>query len=182
MAPQQPPTKDEKPGLLRSIGHHLNNFEFYISALALLGLVALLAISVGARYVAGLSVPWSEEVARFTFVAVIFASISYAAKEHRHIRVTMFVDKLFSGKARTLVFTLGDLVWLGYNAVVLYAVYVVLADMIEFPYNSAVLNLPMYFVYALIPIFFVTISIRILRGIIVRLGGEDIDGFQDELS
>lgn len=160
----------------------VNDFEYIISAAALLGLVALLTISIVARYVGGISVPWSEEVARFTFVALIFASISHTARQHRHIRVTTFVEKLFPKVGRVVVFTLGDLVWLAYNAVVLYAAYVILEDMVRYPYTSAVLNLPMYYVYAIIPIFFTTISIRIIQGMTLRLRGKDIDGYQDELS
>ncbi len=168
-------------GPIRQLGRLINDFEYIVSAIALLALVALLTISIGARYLGGTSVPWSEEVSRFMFIAVIFASISYAARQHRHIRVTMFVEKVFSEKAQKVVLTLGDLVWLGYNAVVLYAAYIVMADMFEFPFNSAVLNLPMYFVYAIIPIFFITISIRIVQSIRARLSGHNIDGYRDEL-
>lgn len=160
----------------------LNEFEFIVAAAALLGLVGLLTISILARYVGGMSVPWSEEVARFSFVAVIFASISYAARQHRHIRVTMFVEKMFSRKAQAVVFSFGDLIWLAYNIVVLYASYIILEDMFRYPYSSAVLNLPMYFVYAIIPIFFLSISIRIIQGIGARWRGEQIDGYKDELS
>ncbi len=169
-------------GMIRQVGRWVNDFEYIVSAFALLALVGLLTISIGARYVGGTSVPWSEEVSRFMFVAVIFASISYAARQHRHIRVTMFVEKVFSKQGQKVVFTLGDLVWLGYNFVVLYAVYIVMADMLKYPFNSAVLNLPMYVVYAAIPIFFITISIRIIQGIFARLSGQDIDGYKDELS
>ena len=160
----------------------LNEVEYAVAALALLGLVTLLTISIVARYVGGISVPWSEEVARFTFVAVIFASISYAARQHRHIRITMFVEKMFPRKAQIVVLTIGDLIWLAYNCVVLYASYVILEDMFKYPYSSAVLDLPMYYVYAIIPIFFVSISIRIVQGMIARLRGQLIDGFKDELS
>lgn len=179
--------KDQRPDQLartspiKRFGSLVNDFEYFVSAFALLALVFLLTISIGARYVGGTSVPWSEEVSRFMFIAVIFASISYAARQHRHIRVTMFVEKAFSKRAQQIVLTLGDLVWLGYNAVVLYAAYVVIADLFEFPFKSAVLNLPMYFVYAIIPIFFVTISIRIVQSILARLSGQNIDGYRDEL-
>lgn len=153
----------------------INDFEYIISAMALIGLVGMLTISILARYVGGISVPWSEEIARFMFIAVIFSSISYAARLHRHIRVTMFVEKLFNARARIIVFTIGDFIWLALNAVVLYGAYIIISDMFEFPFNSAVLNIPMYYIYLIIPIFSISLSIRIIQGIILRLQGVEID-------
>lgn len=153
----------------------LNEFEYCISALALLGLAGMLTISILARYVGGISIPWSEEISRFIFITLIFSSISYAARQHRHIRITMFVDKVFSKRIGKIIYTAGDLVWLGFNAAVLYGAYVIISDMFRYPFSSPVLNIPMYYIYAIIPLFFLTLSLRIIQGIIVRLRGEDID-------
>lgn len=157
---------------LRRLAHLVDDFEFLICAAALIALVILLTISIYARYVSGFSIPWSEEVARFMFIAVIFSSISYTARQHRHIRVTLFVEKLFSKPAQNIVFIIGDLIWLVFNGVVLYGAYIILSELFEYPYNSPVLNLPMYYVYGLIPIFFFTISIRVIQGIFARLRGK----------
>lgn len=76
---------------------------------------------------------------------------------------------------RWAVLIFGDVIWLGFNVAVLYGAYVIISDMYRYPYNSAVLNLPMYYVYAIIPIFYVTLSIRVIQGILARLRGEEID-------
>lgn len=149
----------------------IDDFEFYVCAVALIALVALLTISIYARYISGYSIPWSEEVARFMFIAVIFSSISYTARQHRHIRVTLLVEKLFSTSAQNIIFIIGDIVWLIFNAVILFGAYEILSELFEYPYNSPVLNLPMYYVYALIPIFFFTLSFRVIQGLIARLRG-----------
>lgn len=159
------------PRIKKRLLNVIDNFEFLVSAFALIALVVLLTISIYARYFSGFSIPWSEEVARFMFIAVIFSSISYTARQHRHIRVTLFVEKLFSKKAQNIVFIIGDIVWLVFNAVILYGAYIILSELFEYPYNSPVLNLPMYYVYAIIPIFFFTISVRVIQGIIKRLRG-----------
>lgn len=155
----------------KSLLNFINDFEFLVSAFALIALVVLLTISIYARYISGFSIPWSEEVARFMFIAVIFSSISYTARQHRHIRVTLFVEKLFSKKAQNIVFIIGDIIWLVFNAVILYGAYIILSELIEYPYNSPVLNLPMHYVYAIIPLFFFTISVRVIQGILKRLRG-----------
>lgn len=164
---------ESAPGLTlkKRVINIVNDFEFFISAIALIALVILLTISIYARYFSGFSIPWSEEVARFMFIAVIFSSISYTARQHRHIRVTLFVEKLFSKSAQNVVFIIGDIIWLVFNGVILYGAYVILSELFEYPYNSPVLNLPMYYVYAIIPIFFFTISIRVIQGILARLRG-----------
>lgn len=158
-----------------------NDFEYLVSAAALLGLVVMLTVSIVARYIAGMSVPWSEEVARFLFVAVIFASISYTARQHRHIRITLFVEKLFPERSHLYIFTIGDIVWLCFNAVVLYGAYEVITDMFRYPDRSAVLNVPLHFIYMLIPIFYLTFSFRIFQGIRARWRGEKIDSAKEEL-
>lgn len=163
--------KNHKTSAIRRLINIIDDFEFLISAAALIALVILLTISIYARYVSGFSIPWSEEVARFMFIAVIFSSISYTARQHRHIRVTLFVEKLFSKSAQNIVFIIGDLIWLLFNGVVLYGAYIILSELFEYPYNSPVLNLPMYYVYGLIPIFFFTISVRVIQGIFARLRG-----------
>lgn len=171
---QEPETITEGSNTLRLKRRLLNvidDFEFLVSAFALIALVVLLTISIYARYVSGFSIPWSEEVARFMFIAVIFSSISYTARQHRHIRVTLFVEKLFSKRAQNIIFIIGDIVWLIFNAVILYGAYVILSELFEYPYNSPVLNLPMYYVYAIIPLFFFTISVRVIQGVLKRLRG-----------
>jgi TRAP-type C4-dicarboxylate transport system permease small subunit len=163
-----------KGGFRRALAW-LNEFEYAVGSVALLGLVFMLAVTIIARYIGGMSIPWTEEVARFIFIALIFSSISFSARFFRHIRVTFFVERFLSDHLRRVVLIFGDLIWLCFNTAVLYGAYVIISDMYRYPYNSAVLNLPMYYVYAIIPIFYVTLSIRVIQGIVARLRGEEID-------
>jgi len=153
----------------------INDFEYLVSAFALLALVVLLTLSIYSRYISDISIAWSEEAARFMFVALIFASISYTARQHKHIRITLFIEKMLSKAGLRIMLTIGDLVWLVFNAVVLYAAYVVLIDLFEYPYNSPVLNVPMYYVYVLIPVFYITISFRVIQGMIARFHDQAFD-------
>lgn len=167
-------------GALRRVLAWLNEVEYAVGSVALLGLVFMLTMTIVARYIGGMSIPWTEEVARFTFIALIFSSISFSARFFRHIRVTFFVERFLSDHMRRAVLIFGDVIWLGFNGAVLYGAYEIISDMYRYPYNSAVLNLPMYYVYAIIPIFYVTLSIRVVQGILARLRGEEIDFHKED--
>lgn len=93
------PGPPRRSGLRRAIAW-LNEIEYTVGSAALLGLVFMLTMTIVARYIGGMSIPWTEEVARFTFIALIFSSISYSARFFRHIRVTFFVERFLSDPMR----------------------------------------------------------------------------------
>lgn len=59
------------------------------SAMLLLAIAQILF-----RYVFNFSVPWTEEVARWLFVWMIFLGSSLMLKEHGHLKITMIRDIL----------------------------------------------------------------------------------------
>jgi len=88
-----------------------------------LGLLALLILVVGlqvfSRYVLNHSLYWSEELARYMFIWLVFASAAMVLRMDRHIQVTAFVDILPAPVRRTIIFA-GDLLMLAFVSIVLY--------------------------------------------------------------
>ena len=81
---------------------------FVDRVLSLLGkaLVGVLAsgviVSVLLRYVFSISFVWSEEILTMVFVATTFFGAALGLREHEHIAITHFVDKLPRGPRRIL--------------------------------------------------------------------------------
>ena len=97
----------------------------WISAVLMLSIAALASLQVMARYVFGLSTPWSEELLRLMFVAVILLTAAFAT----HQRVDVLDSKLGpAGRRIQMIFNalfsavmLGMMVYYGMDLVELTA-------------------------------------------------------------
>ena len=86
-----------------------------------LAILIVLNLVVGAqvfaRYVLNHSLFWSEELARYLFIYLVFLSAAIVLRQDRHIQVSAFVDMLPSSMKRAIII-LGDLLMLGFVLVV----------------------------------------------------------------
>ena len=98
----------------------------WISAALMLSIAALASLQVMARYVFGLSTPWSEELLRLMFVAVILLTAAFATHQRVDVldnklgpvgrRVQIIVNALFSAAMLAMMVYYGmDLVELTAN-------------------------------------------------------------------
>lgn len=67
------------------------NLEEFLLVLFLAAMAVIMGIQVLVRYVLGMSLSWSEEVARYLFVWSGFLSISYCTKKCVSIKIEQFV-------------------------------------------------------------------------------------------
>ncbi len=136
--------------------------EGHICKVLLCFFVVLLFVQVLFRVVILESLSWSEELSRFAFVWFAFMGASYAARLGAHNRVTIqfkFVPEL----AKNIIMLLADGIWILFNVVMIRESFKVIADMIEFPFNSPALDLPMHYIYMIFPIAFGLLTVRIIQ-------------------
>ena len=81
--------------LIQGMEKFLDNF----TVLLLLVMVVLVALQVIFRFV-GFAAPWTEEMARFTFVYITFFGSVLALKEGSHIVIEILVNRLPQGLRR----------------------------------------------------------------------------------
>lgn len=67
------------------------NLEEFLLVLFLAAMAVIMGIQVLARYVLGMSLSWSEEVARYLFIWSGFLSVSYCTKKCVSIEIEQFV-------------------------------------------------------------------------------------------
>jgi TRAP-type C4-dicarboxylate transport system permease small subunit len=108
------------------------------------------------------SLAWSEEASRFAFVWFAFLGASYAARLGAHNRVT-FQFKLFPRIVGDVSQLIADGIWLVFNAIMTVKSIEVIRDMMEFPFYSPALDIPMQYVYMLFPFTFILMSVRIIQ-------------------
>lgn len=128
-----------------------DNFEEYI----LIGLFSfvtpLMLVQIIMRYVFENSLSWSEELARYIFLWMIWLGASYGVKKSRHIRIEILNEKL-SGKSR------------GYLEIIIIAVCIcfcgflaikggeLASEIFDLGQLSAALRLPMGYPYLSVPV------------------------------
>ena len=108
-------------------------------------MLVLVILQVFFRYLLQVSVPWTEEAARWFYAWQIFLGSAVAMRERIHLRVTVLVDR-FQGRARSLLEFLTALAGVGFIAgiiwgslVMIRAVYPVEAG--SFPVSTSYLYL-----------------------------------------
>ena len=138
-------------------------FEESICGVLLVVLMCLLFIQVVLRYVFSMSLSWNEEVTRFVFAWFIYLGACMGVQRHGHIRVTTFVFMLPEGPIRRAVVLLADLIWLAFMAIVFYYSFDFLETVLEFPLGSAVLDIPLFYIYLIIPGGFLLMIFRLIQ-------------------
>jgi TRAP-type C4-dicarboxylate transport system permease small subunit len=137
-----------------------------LSLLILLNLVV--GAQVFARYVLNHSLFWSEELARYLFIWLVFLSAAIVLRQDRHIQVSVFVDMLPASMKRAVII-LGDLLMLGFVLVVLVES-IRLAGMV-WTVLTAAMEIPWTFVYLGILIGMGVMLLALLGSLWARLTG-----------
>ncbi len=108
-------------------------------------MLVLVTLQVVFRYIVRISVPWTEEAARWFYAWQIFLGSSLAMRDRLHLQITVFLDR-FSGRSRALLDLLTALTGLGFLAGIIWgsvlmmrAVYPVQAG--SFPVSTSYLYL-----------------------------------------
>ena len=100
--------------LLRSLDWLLDKVTLAI----LTALLLVVGLQIFSRYVLNHSLFWSEELARYLFIYLVFLGGAMVLRQDRHIQVTAFVDRLPPG-IRAAIILSGDLLMLVFAATVL---------------------------------------------------------------
>ncbi len=138
------------------------NFEQYFCAFLLSILVLCVGLQVFFRYVLHASLTWTEELSRFAFVWTIYVGACLAAKQHQHIRVTVQM-RLLPVSVRPYLWMVSDIVWIIFNT--LFAIQGVkqVLHMTRYTMISPTLGWSLLWVYAIIPLAFILMSLRIMQ-------------------
>ncbi len=128
----------------------------------------LLFVQVIMRYVFGSSLSWSEELARYIFIWLIYLGISYGAKIMKHIKIEAALG-LFPKRFRPYVVIIGDLIFLAFAIFITYTAYGVVKKQILLGQTSPAIGIPMWIVYSAPMVGFALTAIRQVQTLAHRL-------------
>lgn len=146
-------------------------FEAVVAAVLLSALVVMMSAQVILRFFFGTSVTWLEEMIRLVFVWAVYSSVLVAAMDDSHIRVALHLS-LLPERARLAALCLADILWVAFNGVVIYGAVTYSLSLLEFPYRLPTTGINLVWAFAIVPIGFFVMSIRILMNIRRRNRGE----------
>ena len=138
-------------------------FEEYI----LVGLsaftVAIIFLQVVMRYVFGSSLTWSEEIARYAFIWMIYIGVSYAVKRKKHLGVDA-LSLLFARTGQIIISMIANVSFLVFAV---FMTYYGIDIVLKVTRTSAALEIPLSWVYAAPVVGFILTTIRLLQNLLI---------------
>ena len=156
-------------GLFRKILDFLDNRLEMTICIALMSVLSVvLFIQVFFRYVLGASLSWSEELARYMFIWLVYIGIAYGCKVMRHIKID--AGLFFFPKAlRPYVVIMSEGVFAIFAAVVAVLAFKLVGRQMMIGSASPAMGIPMWVVYMAPCVGFTLTTIRQIQALAWRL-------------
>lgn len=133
----------------------------------MIGMSFLIFIQVVMRKM-GHSLTWSEELARYLFIWLVYFSVSYTAKREKHIRIDAAL-MIFPTKIRPYVEIFSEILILIFSVFIVVTSVTVVQKIAASGQHSPALGLPMQVVYAAPLVGFILTSFRTVQTIMKKV-------------
>lgn len=143
------------------IGSFFDHFESYLCQILLVFFVTVIFMQIILRALS-MSIPWTEEIARFAFIWFILFGACYATRLCALNRITIQFAKAPQWVIN-LCLLIGDFFWLIFSLVLAYYGYVTVLGIQEFPFYTPALGWDLSYVYLVFPLSFILMAIRIIQ-------------------
>ncbi len=141
-----------------------DHFEEVVIFFTLSAMSLIIALQVLMRYVFQASLSWSEEVARYLFIWLIYIGISYGVKKEAHVAVTA-TDLIMSASQRKWMRLVSNIVFLIFALCIFYYGREVCAKIARLGQEAPATGLDMWLVYLAVPTGFCLTCIRLAQRI-----------------
>lgn len=145
-----------------------DNIEVVLCVILMSAMTLIIFVQVVFRYVFNNSLSWSEELARYVFIWLIYIGISYGCKLRKHIKIDAALY-LFPKKARPLVVMLGDVLFIGFAVYITITGFGYAMDQRVYHMHSAALKIPFEYIYMSTVVGFGLATFREIQTIIYRI-------------
>lgn len=160
--------------VIRFIDEHI---EEIILVTLLTGMSLIIGLQVFMRYVMKSSLSWSEELARYMFIWMVYIGISYGIKKGRHIKIDAAVN-IFPRKIQKYIFILSDIIFLLFAIIVIYQSNNVAMLIFRLGQSSPGTGISMGYVYMAIPVGFTLVCVRLIQDIVMKCKKIKLEGGQ----
>ncbi len=137
-------------------------FEEIIGVIMLATCLTLIFIGVVMRLTIRSGLPWQEELSRILYVLVVYVGASYGMKSEDHIRIT-FIRDMLPPLWRKALEIMTDVIWVGFNVVVIIISLQIYPKLQRFIGESAILEIPLHYIFLTVPIGFFLVTFRLIQ-------------------
>ncbi len=114
------------------------------------------------RYVFRSPTSWSDEVAVYCMVGLVYFGAAFAVRERAHIRV-LAAFWLLPKAAATAVAVVADLLWFAFNAVLVWEGIELVSSFVDQPFYSPALEINLLWPHLAIPAGFALMCVRMVQ-------------------
>jgi len=113
----------------------------------------------------GNSISWSEELARFSFIWLVYIGISYGVKKQRHVKIDI-VLQFVKDKQKIILSIIANVLFLAFAILIVFKGYSIAERLLSFGQQSPALHVPMGLVYMATPVGMGLTAIRLIQNLI----------------
>ena len=132
------------------------------SSILMIFLACMMTTNVITRYVFNFSFAWGDEIVRYACVYMSFLGIICGFNRGQHIGITIVSEHLIPEKARPFFRLVADFIAIAFMAILFVFAIQLIGKVQATGQTSAALQLPMYLVYAIVPVCSILSIIQIL--------------------
>jgi len=146
------------------------NFEKTIGVVLIGTMTCIIFAQFIMRRVFGNSLVWSEELARYIFIWLIYIGISYGAKLKQHIKLEMFITSM-PKKIQPFFVVLAELLFLGFAVYIIFSSWDLVQRQMQLGETSPAMGIPLAVVYAAPTVGFIFTAFRQVQVIVIYIQG-----------
>ncbi|MBZ4645393.1 MAG: hypothetical protein PWR27_1483 [Petroclostridium sp.] len=151
--------------MLKFLDKHLEDY-ILVAFMAIMSVVIFFQVIM--RYVFRSSLTWSEELARYLFVWIVYFAISYAVKERKHIKIEAALY-LMPKKVRPYMPIIGDIIVFVFSAFIIVTSWEIVLRQASGGQISPAMRIPMQYIYAAPFVGFTLTAFRTIQVIMLRI-------------
>lgn len=140
----------------------LDNIEEYILLVLFPLMVIVVFVATCVRYLTVMSLPWAEEVARYSMVWIAYIGASLGIKRNAHLGVEAVLLLLPQGTRKYFDY-LRYLIIILFNVLIAYYTFQIIQSQISTEQVSPSLRIPMWFAYGAVPVGAVLMAWRCIQ-------------------
>ena len=152
----------KQDGFLKKLIFGYDKLEEYMLCASLVLTTLIIFAQIIMRSVFNNSLTWSEELTRYIFIWQIWLGVSIAQKEKQHIRVELLFNFFKGEKFRAAVDIVATLILIAFNVFLVINGSELVRQMFVRNNVSGAMRLPLYIVYAVLPLSAFILCLRLL--------------------
>lgn len=155
---------------IQKVGKYIEKITEGLSVALISCMIIVVLAGVVARYVLISPLPWSEELARYLMIALVYLTVGTVLKKHGHMSINYFREKL-PGKIQKWVSIACYGLILGFSALITWEGFKLSAMLMR--QTSPAMDIPMGLVYSVVPIGCLLVCLQSLSLLWSELVGKD---------